>query len=109
MALQTGGVAQSGRQVGFAQADGAQEDDVAVVFQGGQTEEVLHLGAVGFFGPGPVELFESSQGGEAISERTQKSAARAQYFGPIMTDQDSLDIRLMTPRSSSRENGFEIQ
>ena len=65
VALQTGGIAQGGGQVGFTQADGAQEDGVGVVFQELQTEKVLHLELVDFLGPVPAELFEGFDDREA--------------------------------------------
>jgi len=59
--LQAGGIAQCGGQMGFAQADSAQENDVGFFFDEAQAEEVLHRQAVDFFRPVPAELFESFQ------------------------------------------------
>lgn len=58
VALQAGGAAQGRRQMGLAQADGAQEDDVGFLREEVQAEEVLHLEAIDFLGPVPLELFE---------------------------------------------------
>ena len=54
----------------LSQADSAHEDDVGFVFGEGQAKEVLHLGAIDFLGPVPVELvqrFEAREtgGGDA--------------------------------------------
>ena len=65
MPFQAGSISQSGGQVGFAQADGAQEDGVGFVFDKLETEEVLDLEAVDLFGPIPAELFEGFEDGEA--------------------------------------------
>ena len=46
-------------------ADAADKHDAGLVFEEGQPEEVLHLGLVDLFGPGPVELFERLDDGEA--------------------------------------------
>jgi len=48
--------------VGFPKANSACENNVGMVFEEGQTEEVLDLGAVDFLGPGPVKLLESFDG-----------------------------------------------
>src|SRR5712691_13444799 len=56
MALEAGGIAQRGRQVGFAQADAAEEDEVGLVLDKRQAEVVLHLEAVNPGGPVPAEL-----------------------------------------------------
>ena len=58
VAGQTALAGQRGGQVGFAQAGSAHENDVGLVFEEGEAKEILHLGAMDLFGPGPVELFE---------------------------------------------------
>ena len=58
VAFQASGVAQCGGQVGFAQADGPQKDDIGFLCQELQPEEVLDLEAIDFLGPVPAELFE---------------------------------------------------
>jgi len=65
VAVQAGGIAQGGGEVGLADADGAQKDDVGLVTEELEAEEVLDLEAVDFFGPVPAELFEGFQDGEA--------------------------------------------
>ena len=54
----TSRVAQGGGQVGFAQTDVSEEDDVSFVLEELQPEEVLHRHAVDFLGPVPAELFQ---------------------------------------------------
>jgi hypothetical protein len=49
----------------FAQADGAQEDDVGLVAYKVQAEEVLDGQAVDFLGPVPAELLQGFDHGEA--------------------------------------------
>ena len=58
VALQASGVAQGGGQVGFAQARTAHENHVGLVLEKRETEEILDLGAIDLFGPGPIELFK---------------------------------------------------
>ncbi len=65
VAFLAGGVAQGGGQVGFAQADSAQEHHVGVLGQELQAEEVLELEAVDFLGPVPPELFKGFEDREA--------------------------------------------
>ena len=64
-ALLAGGVAQGGGEMGFAEADAAQEDDVGFFLDELEAEEVLDLEAVDFLGPVPAELFEGLDDGEA--------------------------------------------
>ena len=65
MALLAGGVTQRGGEVGFAEADQAEEDDVGFVLDELETEEVLDLEAVDFLGPVPAEGVEGFNDGEA--------------------------------------------
>ncbi len=58
VAFQAGGVAQRGSQVGFAQPDGSEKDDVGRLRQELQAEEVLNLEAIDFLGPIPMELLQ---------------------------------------------------
>ena len=58
MAVQAGSIAQGGGQVGFAQTNGTQEDNVGVLFEELQPKEILHRQPVDFLGPVPVKLFE---------------------------------------------------
>jgi hypothetical protein len=51
--------------VGFAEADGAEQDDVGVVMDELESEEVLDLEAVDLFGPIPAEGVEGFDDGEA--------------------------------------------
>ena len=48
----------------FAQPHAAQKHPVGFVREKGQAEEVLHLGAIDFLGPAPVELVEGFDAGE---------------------------------------------
>ena len=72
VALEAGGMAQSGGQRGFAQADAADKDHAGFVLEEGPPEEVLHLGLIDLFGPAPVELFQSLDDGEASASHTSK-------------------------------------
>jgi hypothetical protein len=56
--MDAGSVAESKCDVRFAKADVADEDDVGVAGDKGQTEQVLDLRAVDFFGPAPLEVLE---------------------------------------------------
>ena len=51
--------------MGLAQTDAADEDHVDLLFDEGEAEQVLDLGAVDLLGPGPVELFEGLEHREA--------------------------------------------
>ena len=51
-------------QVGFAQAHCAQKEDVAMLGQPVEMEEVLDLGTIDLFGPGPIEVVEGFDKGE---------------------------------------------
>src|SRR5206468_9839899 len=52
-------------QMSFSQAHPSHKDDVASFFEERKPEEVLHLRPIDFFWPGPIELFERSDDGEA--------------------------------------------
>ena len=67
MVLLAGGVTQGGGEMGFAEADQAEEDDVGFVFDELEAEEVLDLEAVDFLGPVPAEGVEGFD--ERESER----------------------------------------
>jgi len=64
-ALLTSGVAKRGGEVGFAQTDGAEQDEVGMIFNELEAEEVLDLEAVDLFGPVPAEGVEGFDDGEA--------------------------------------------
>ena len=49
----------------FTEAGPAHEDDIGLVLEKGEAEEILHVGAIDLLGPGPVELFEGFDHGEA--------------------------------------------
>ena len=63
--LLAGGVTKRGGEMGFAEADGAQEDDVGLVMNELESEEILDLKAVDFLGPVPAEGVEGFDDGEA--------------------------------------------
>src|SRR6516165_3457263 len=65
VSLQAGGVAESNRQMCLAEADVADQDDVGLGCDEGQTEQVLDLRAVDFFGPVPLEVIEGFEHREA--------------------------------------------
>src|SRR4029077_16531581 len=65
VSIQAGGVAQSDRQMSLADADAADQDDVSLGCDEGQTEQVLDLWAVDLFGPTPLEVIEGFEHGEA--------------------------------------------
>jgi hypothetical protein len=65
VSLQAGGVAESNRQMGLAEADVTDQDDVGLGCDEGQTEQVLDLRAVDLFGPVPLEVIEGFEHGEA--------------------------------------------
>src|SRR6202050_2386578 len=65
VSIQAGGVAESDRQMRFAEADVADQDDVGLGCDEGQTEQVLDLRAVDLFGPAPLEVIEGFEHGEA--------------------------------------------
>ena len=58
-ALLTGGIAECRGEMGFAEADESQEDDVRLVVDELETEQVLDLETVDFLGPVPAEGVES--------------------------------------------------
>src|SRR5262245_22473382 len=60
-----GGMAESQGDVRFTEADGTNKDDVGVGCDEGQTEQVLDLGSVDFFGPAPLKVFDGFEHGEA--------------------------------------------
>ena len=60
-----GAVAEGGGEMGFAKADQAEEDDVGFFLDEAQTEEILDLEAIDFFGPVPAEGFEGFEDGKA--------------------------------------------
>src|SRR6202049_726592 len=65
VSIHAGGVAESDRQVRFAKADVADQDDVGLGCDEGQTEQVLDLRAVDLFWPAPLEVIEGFEHGEA--------------------------------------------
>ena len=65
VATDAGGVAESKRDVRLAEADVADEDDVGVGGDKGQTEQVLDLRAVDLFWPAPLKVFDGLEHGEA--------------------------------------------
>ena len=64
-ALLAGGVAEGGGEVGLAESDGAEQDDVGVIPDELEAEEILDLKAVDLFGPVPAEGVEGLDDGEA--------------------------------------------
>src|SRR5580658_6622075 len=60
-----GGVAEGDGEMGFSQADTADQDGVALVADEAEAEEVLHGLAVDLRRPGEVELLEGLEHGEA--------------------------------------------
>ena len=73
-------ISQGCGQMSLSQANTAHEDDVASFFEERKAQEVLHLGPIDFLGPGPIELFEGFDDGEA-------SARNAALGGPIFSAQ----------------------
>ena len=65
VSLLAGGVAKGGGEVGLADADRAEEDDVGLLGDEAETEEVLNLEAVDLPGPVPLELLQGLEDGEA--------------------------------------------
>ena len=64
VALQTGLMSQGGGPMSLAQPDTAQKDNIGVVGEEGEAEEILHLSAIDFAGPSPVERFEGFDSGK---------------------------------------------
>ena len=90
-----GGIAQGAGQMAFAQADGAQEDDVGPVADKVQPEEVLHGQAVDFLGPVPAELLQGFDHGEAgLLDAALDQALAAQFVLPL---HQGLQVLLMIP------------
>jgi len=58
-------VSQGNSQVGFPEPHTAYKNHICLFFGEGKSKEVLDLGAVDFFGPAPVELFECLDDGKA--------------------------------------------
>lgn len=63
------------------------EDDIAVLRQERQAEEILHLGAIDFLGPVPIELVEGlerreASGGQAARDGQLLSAQRFALHQP---------------------------
>ena len=65
VALLAGAVAEGGGEMGFAEADQAEEDDIGFFLDEAQAEEVLDLEAIDLFGPVPAEGFEGFEDGKA--------------------------------------------
>ena len=59
-----GGITQRGGEMGFAQSDEAEDEDVGLIVDELETEEILDLEAIDFFGPVPAERVESFDDGE---------------------------------------------
>jgi hypothetical protein len=79
-------MAQSDRQVGLANADVADQDDVGLGCDEGQTEQVLDVRAVDFLGPTPLEVIEGFEHGEAcVLDPSLDAAVLAQ--GGLSLDQ----------------------
>ncbi len=51
-------VSQCGCQMGLSQPHATDKNNVAFVVNELQSEQVLNLGPVNFFGPGPIELIQ---------------------------------------------------
>jgi len=79
VALLAGAVAEGGGEMGFAKADQAEEDDVGFFLDEAQTEEILDLEAIDFFGPVPAEGFEGFEDGKraALMRRAMARSWRA--------------------------------
>ncbi len=56
IALLAGVMAQSKGQVGFTEADVAEEEDITVLRKPVQMEDMLDLGAIDLFWPGPIKI-----------------------------------------------------
>ena len=52
------GIAECGGQVGFAEANQTQENNVGFLFDKTKPEEILDLESIDFFGPVPTEAFQ---------------------------------------------------
>ena len=65
VALQAGGVAQGGGQMGLAQSDPAEEDHVGLVLDELQAEQLLDLKTVDLTRPTPLELLQGLDDREA--------------------------------------------
>ena len=65
MSAQACGVTEGGGEMGFSDADQAEENDVGFVFDELETEEVLDLEAVDFLRPVPAEGVEGFDEGES--------------------------------------------
>lgn len=65
VALEAGGMTESGGEVCFAQTDQTEEDDVAVVAHEVEVEEVLDFETVNFLRPVPAEGIEGFDDGKA--------------------------------------------
>jgi hypothetical protein len=68
-------------QVRLAEADVADQDDVGLGCDGGQTEQVLDLRAVDLFRPAPLEVIEGFEHGEARIPDTPLDAAVLPHRG----------------------------
>jgi len=73
--VEAGVVSEGEGEMCFAEADAAEEDDIGVEVDEAEAEEVLDLGAVDRGGPGPVELIEGLEHGEASGLGAAEDAA----------------------------------
>lgn len=97
MAFQAGRMARGDTERGFAKPDAAEKNDVGPVFDELRTKQVLDLQAIDFFRPGPVELiqgFDQGQAGQfeaalngtvlAVVGFTLHEGVRIMYVGPVV-------------------------
>ena len=64
VSLVAGAIGERQGQMGFAQSNTAEEEHVAVLGKPVEVEEMLNLGAIDLFGPGPIEVVEGFNKGE---------------------------------------------
>jgi hypothetical protein len=103
MARQAGGISQRTGQVRFAQPHAAHKNHVGFLWEKGQAEEVLHLGAIDLLGPVPVKLVQSFDQGKA-SRRNPPSDATVLVPLALAFDKPS-EVLPMTPLLASGLSG----
>src|SRR5208337_876377 len=81
---------QGGGQMGFAQADAADENDAGLLLDKGQAKEVLQLGLVNFLGPSPVELVEGFDDWEAGGGQAPGDVALVPALGLPLDEPDQV-------------------
>jgi hypothetical protein len=96
VSVEAGGVAERDTQVGFAEADIADQDDVGVGGDEGEAEQVLDLRTIYLLGPVPLEIIKGLNDGEArIPDAALDTAVLAQRCFAVCELGEIIDMRAL--------------